>query len=135
MLDERDYCAINVNHNVESFGKRIKPKQKMNYPKLNCFWSMRRRVQLTHTNSDEWYKFSTRKINIFLVNMITSSMYCDWLTVDVQFDQKWGERQSKHVSVNLINHREYNLQYVQKCTRLYIYEIRSRLDPWDRFHQ
>ena len=37
MLDERDYCAINVNHNVESFGKRIKPKQKMSYPKLNCF--------------------------------------------------------------------------------------------------
>ena len=33
----RDYCAINVNHNVELFGKRIKPKQKMSYPKLNCF--------------------------------------------------------------------------------------------------
>ena len=37
MLDERDYCAINVNHDVELFGERIKPKQKMSYPKLNCF--------------------------------------------------------------------------------------------------
>ena len=36
MLDERDYCAINVNHDVELFGGRIKPKQKMSYPKLNC---------------------------------------------------------------------------------------------------
>ena len=33
MLDERDYCAINVNRDVELF----KPKQKMSYPKLNCF--------------------------------------------------------------------------------------------------
>ena len=56
MLDEIDYCAFNVNHDVELFEGRIKPKQKMSYPKINCF---RVQLRVTHiTDSDDLFKFA-----------------------------------------------------------------------------
>ena len=45
---------------------------------------MRRRVQLTHIQipmSDTNLLQNTQEKKIFVVNVTTSSMYCDWLTV------------------------------------------------------
>ena len=67
---------------------------------------MRRCVQLTHIQIqmiDTNLLQNTQEKYICGQYMTTSWMYCDWLTVDVQLDQKGGRENSKHMSVNLKN--------------------------------
>ena len=64
-----------------------------------------------------WLKqicYRTRKINIFVVNMITSWVY----VIGLQFDQKWGEA-IETLSVNLKIHWS-RVQFTIRSTRLYI---------------